>query len=240
MTLMQLKRMRSEAEFRSHPATKRQRLMGDKDDTFEITAREVVKMPDLDIQTLLQVNAAMKLMSNVWTMAGAMLVDSKTDFGRASGTYKKVRMIHMSQSISYADFFMRKSMEHPGSEPKVVAWLIDRDRQTRSKARQLFQQGWPWGEALLHSRDVLCQVLWTCSEKDIAGRRRAQWGSRAGRQPSPGRPHKPREAALASARAGRTAEAEEPPAGRSWQAVRAGLWAPQPQARRQRRTRRQR
>ena len=112
----------------------------------------------------------MKLMSNIWIMSGAMLVDSKLDFDRASGAYKKVRMIHMSQALSYADFFMRKSMEHPGPPHKVVAWLVDRDRQTRSKARQLFQQGWPWREALLHSRDVLCQVLWTCGEKGITAR----------------------------------------------------------------------
>ena len=168
LTLMPLKRMRSEAEYRNHPQNKRQKLL-DAGEGIELTYnRTTVKFPDLDFQTLLQVTAAMKLMSNMWTMTGAMIVDSKQEYDAEARAYKKVRMIHMSQSMSYSDFFMRKAMEHPGQPDKVIAWLLDRDRQTRAKARQLFLQGWPWGEALLHSRDVLCQVLWTCGAKGIA------------------------------------------------------------------------
>ena len=116
---------------------------------------------------MMQRQAAMKLLINMWTMTGAGLVDPKTEYDQQLRVFKKLRMCHMAQSTSYNDFFMRKSMKHPGPEFKTISWLTDRDRRTRSKARSLFQQGWPWGEAIIHARDVLCQVLRTCGAKGI-------------------------------------------------------------------------
>ena len=137
-------------------------------DGLEITYNDPVRrFPDLDFQTLLQVTGAMRLMTNMWTMTGIEEVDSKQEYDQSSSKYKKVRQCLMTQFLSYHDFFFRKAMEHPGPPHKAIAWLVDRDSQTRAKARQLFQQGWPWGEALLHARDVLCHVLWTCGAKDI-------------------------------------------------------------------------
>ena len=166
MSLTPLKKMRSEADYRHYPQHKKEKLAGESG--LEITYTDPVpKLPDIDFKTMLQLQAAMKLLTNMWTMTGAGLVDSKTEYDQQLRAFKKVRMCHMTQATSYNDFFMRKGMEHPGPEHKTIAWLIDRDRQTRSKARGLFQQGWPWGEAIIHSRDVLCQVLWTCGAKGI-------------------------------------------------------------------------
>ena len=54
-----------------------------------------------------------------------------------------------------------KAMEHGGTEAQKVAWILERDRQTRLAAMTLFQDKYPWGEALQVARDSRCAVLWT-------------------------------------------------------------------------------
>ena len=49
---------------------------------------------------------------------------------------------------------------HTWPERVVVSWLLDRDRQTRSKARSLLVEGLPWGVALRAARESHCLVLW--------------------------------------------------------------------------------
>ena len=50
---------------------------------------------------------------------------------------------------------------HPGPMAETVAWILDRDRQTRTKARTLISNGLPWGRALRLSWEHHVTVLWT-------------------------------------------------------------------------------
>ena len=52
-------------------------------------------------------------------------------------------------------------MAHPGPSADTVAWLLDRDRQTRTKARTLTADGCPWGKALRMCWETHLSVLWT-------------------------------------------------------------------------------
>ena len=76
-------------------------------------------------------------------MTGTAKVDSKVEYDSAASAYKKVRDIHLSQSTAYYDFVLQKCMEHPGREDQTIRWILDRDRQTRAKARTMFTAGWP-------------------------------------------------------------------------------------------------
>ena len=51
-------------------------------------------------------------------------------------------------------------MEHPGPHADKILWLDDRHRMTCNKARTLFQQGWPWGEALIRTIETHCSLDW--------------------------------------------------------------------------------
>eukprot|EP00971_Amphidinium_carterae_P333016 6467480-Amphidinium_carterae.1 len=52
-------------------------------------------------------------------------------------------------------------MEHPGPAHATIQWLLDRDMQTRAKARCLHQEKYPWAEALRVARETHLAVLWT-------------------------------------------------------------------------------
>eukprot|EP00959_Pyramimonas_sp_CCMP1952_P269177 5627845-Pyramimonas_sp.AAC.1 len=51
-------------------------------------------------------------------------------------------------------------MEFPGKAVDKIAWIVDRDRQTRNKARTLFQQGFPWGEAIIRALEHHLVLEW--------------------------------------------------------------------------------
>jgi hypothetical protein len=61
---------------------------------------------------------------------------------------------------SYLSFVTQKAIHHGGSPGDTAAWLVDRDRQTRSAARSLFMKGWSFAEALKQARQHECGVLW--------------------------------------------------------------------------------
>ena len=159
LTLLALVKMRSVADFQNLPTNVKKNLSED----IEITLLDQPRLPDLSFKTVVQLLWAMKIMSNLWIMTGAEKVESKESPG------KRVCQIPMTAATSYADFFMRKAMEHPGPMRLTIRWLIQRDRQTRAKARQLYAAGYPYGEALIRARDIDCQVLWTCGAPGIAG-----------------------------------------------------------------------
>eukprot|EP00973_Karenia_brevis_P002036 277256-Karenia_brevis.AAC.1 len=54
-----------------------------------------------------------------------------------------------------------QSLAHPGPQADCIKWITERDRQTRVKARALYLEGWPWGEALLQVCEQNMAVLWT-------------------------------------------------------------------------------
>ena len=163
MTILALKRMRSEAEYKTVAATKKTDIT----ERVAIVEADEPRMKDVQFNTVLQVLLAFRLLTNGWAMTGTAKVDSRIEYDSAQGAYKKVREIHLSQSTAYYDFVYQKCMEHPGSEGQIIRWIIERDRQTRAKARTMFTSGWPFGEALTNAREVSCAVLWTCGSPGI-------------------------------------------------------------------------
>eukprot|EP00973_Karenia_brevis_P003728 515144-Karenia_brevis.AAC.1 len=61
-------------------------------------------------------------------------------------------------------------MAHPGPASATVAWIIERDRATRLKARSLHQSKWPWGEAVESAYTKHVAVLWTSGNTTPVGR----------------------------------------------------------------------
>ena len=158
ISILALAKMRSVSDYMNLPANVKKQLA----EGVEVTLTDQPRLPDITFRTVLQLMHSMKLLCNLWIWTGAEKVDSKERPG------EKVHMIHQTQAMSYGDFFMRKAMEHPGPARLTLRWLLQRDRQTRGKARQLYAAGYPFGEALLRARDFDCQVLWTCGATGIA------------------------------------------------------------------------
>ena len=157
VSVQELRKMHSEAGYRTTEGAKHKALGED----ISITYRAPVDLPDRRFKHTLDVMQAVKLMTNSWAMAGAHKVESKTHWDHEANAYRQVREVHLTQSMGYYDFVFEKALEHPGPEQATVSWLLDRDRKTRAKARNMFAQFWPFGEALQACRDTHCLVLWT-------------------------------------------------------------------------------
>ena len=106
---------------------------------IQVVFSEDLTSTDRDLSSIPRLLWAFKLMANTWAVAGAMMVDSKF----APNT--RVREAELTHVTAYVDFLHIQAIAHPGPPKLTVDWLIDRDRQTRSKARQLCLSGWPFG-----------------------------------------------------------------------------------------------
>ena len=111
---------------------------------------------DHHFTTILEVLTALKVLMHGYAMTGTGERDSKAYPGT------KVRDADLSGCLAYLDFCTGKALDHPGPASQCLAWLLDRDHQTRVKARSLYLESWPWAEALQVSRETHCAVLWTC------------------------------------------------------------------------------
>ena len=69
--------------------------------------------------------------ANVWALAGIHERGSKAPEGTT------VMGGDLSEGMAHLALCMNKAMEHPGPARGTVAWLIERDRQTRTRARSL-------------------------------------------------------------------------------------------------------
>ena len=116
--------------------------------------------PDIQFSDPLVVLWSLKILCVAWAKAGTHEVQSKLTPG------EMVRECSLSDAYGYHDFCMMKIMSFVGSTEETIRWFLDRDRHTRVKARDLFSQGWPWGEALRESREKHCSVLWTVAAGD--------------------------------------------------------------------------
>ena len=157
VSVQELRKMHSEAGYRTTEGAEHKALGED----ISITYKAAVDLPDRRFKHTLDVVQAVKLMTNSWVLAGAHKVESRVHWDQAANQWKQVREVHLSQGLGYYDFVFEKALEHPGPERATVSWLLDRDRKTRAKARNMFAQGWPYGEALQSCRDTHCLVLWT-------------------------------------------------------------------------------
>ena len=110
------------------------------------------------LSTVLDLLFAVQMLVHALALAGLDLVDSKVNPG------KKTRQCSLTQAYWYRSFIWSSVRQHPKvhSQPSVVInWVVERDRQTRLKAQQLFEQGWPFGEALQQVCETSLSVLWT-------------------------------------------------------------------------------
>ena len=164
-----LKRMRSAEENPCEPSVKRSKLA----DNAELLQKGYKDLPDKYFATVPEVLMAVRLMTNAWALSGTTEVDSKVDYDQTQSKYNKVPQVHLSQAIHYHDFVYDKAMNHPGPEFATIAWILDRDRQTRSKARELFAEGWPYGEAIVKCLEMHCTVLWNLDNRGMATTQRA-------------------------------------------------------------------
>ena len=114
------------------------------------------ELPDLVFASVLEFVLALRVLVHGWSLVNTGKRKSRNQ--HAGGD---VMDCDLSEGLAYLDFVQQRALEHPGTPQQVVAFLLDRDRQTRTKARTLYVDGWPWGEALREAREKHCAVLWT-------------------------------------------------------------------------------
>jgi len=112
------------------------------------------------ITSTLEVLWSLRILCNGWALAGMAMRDSKLF------PSTKVRDAPLGECNKYFEFVWMKAMEHERTAGKnnSVTWLLERDRQTRAKARSLYDDGFPWTEALQESREKHLAVAWTIGE----------------------------------------------------------------------------
>ena len=164
LSVLALRKMRSVADFQNQSATMTQQLT----EGVALSWKDRPRLPDITFHTLCQLLQAVGLMCNLWVLTGTEMVSSREHREEATHAPKKVAQIHLTVATSYRDFILRKAIEHPGPMKLTIRWLLERDRQTRAKARAIYAAGYPFGEALLKARDHDCQVLWTCGAPGIS------------------------------------------------------------------------
>ena len=140
------------------------------------------QLPDNSFVTVLQLLQALQSLCNTWAQTGTQEVDSK----RVPGA--KARGADLAQCLYYHAFVMLKCMEHPGTQAEIIEWAAGRDSQTRAAARQLWIEGWPWGEAMREATEKQCAVLWTLSTTGVASAQQAVLPESLNRDRSPRRP----------------------------------------------------
>ena len=127
-------------------------------------------LPAVKIGNVISFLKCIQLMTNLWAWCGAALVDSKTEVEPGTSTPQKVRQCHLSICLRYFSFVMERLLQHPGPLAEKLLWAYDRDRQTRNKARTLFQQGWPWGEAMVQAFTKDLALEWRVTGVGITNR----------------------------------------------------------------------
>ena len=113
------------------------------------------ELPGQSFQSVLEVLVALQILVHTWASTGTEVTTSTTD-PKLTGLDGD-----LSEGLGYYAFVLDKAMTHPGPMHETVAWLLDRDRQTRTKARTLIADGCPWTRALRISWETHMSVLWT-------------------------------------------------------------------------------
>ena len=187
VSVMSLSKMRSEADAKHTAGRSRRKLT--EDITLQIDVEDVAA-PDTMRETCIEVLWRLQLMTNGWAMTGVEEVDVPEGLNARVG---KTRMCHLTEAMAYHQFVARKAAEHPGPEQVVVSWLLERDRQTRSKARSLLVEGLPWGMALRAARESHCLVLWNVGLPGIPQRQLDSSSHLRDRSPVSRSPHRQRD-----------------------------------------------
>ena len=104
----------------------------------------------------------LQILAHGWAVAGQNTKPSKLTSGVVADA-------ELQQCLSYVHFVQVQVLKHGGPMQQCLNWVVDRDRQTRAAARQLAQEGYPFGEALLVAREQKVAILWTCAQLTPAG-----------------------------------------------------------------------
>ena len=120
------------------------------------------KLPEISFTSIIQVLTAVNLLTKAWAAAGAAVVDSKARWNKATNAPERVRIFHLEVGMWYDAFVQAKAIAFRGQsdEGRTVTWLLDCHRKTVNKAKTLFHQGWPWGEALKQSVEHDRALVW--------------------------------------------------------------------------------
>ena len=152
-SVMELSKVRSAAQSSTVMGARTVKRIAD---GVAITVDGPAEEHDTPFTSVMSVLWALRILCHAWAMTGTTQRDSLMRAGT------KVRDADMSECFAYYDFVYETALRHPGTQQQAQAWIIERDRQTRAKARSLYLEDWPWGEALRESRERHLAVLWTC------------------------------------------------------------------------------
>jgi len=130
---------------------------------WSISKDSEAEIPDTDFQSPLSFLYALQVLCFALAQTGTEYVDSKIY------PNTRVRVAELTECLAYYVFVQEKAISFPGSGTQCVEWLLERDRQTRAKARSLFLDKYPYGEALRLARETHCAVLWTCGNVKAVG-----------------------------------------------------------------------
>ena len=158
LTVLELGKVRSAAQHQAvMGSSKTRRIM----EGVSLTLDGEQDTADLSFATPLQVIWALQILTHGWIMTGTSQRDSVAKPGTT------VVDASATECFAYLHFVIEQIMRHPGPPAQTTAWALERDRQTRAKARALFLDNWPWGEALRESRERHLAVLWTCGHSSL-------------------------------------------------------------------------
>lgn len=158
LTVFDLKKVRTASQAALILPKKKRKLGTNMSITFE----DDDVSQDSSFDSVLGVLRALRILMNGMAMTGTFVMDSKL----VSGT--KVRCCDLSECTAYVDWVHLKAMQHPGPTSTTIAWLLDRDALTRSRARGLFiEHNWPFGEALREARERVVSVQWAIAGLDM-------------------------------------------------------------------------
>ncbi|CAE7178936.1 unnamed protein product [Symbiodinium microadriaticum] len=131
--------------------------MGD----FRVVLKD--EMPDISFRDTLSLLKAHEILCFAWAVTGTAMQTSKL------GSNSQVPECSLTEAISYHSFCKEQIRLHPGPPAAAIRWFLERDRATRLAAVQLYQSGFPWGEALQQARETKTAVLWQCATSSTGG-----------------------------------------------------------------------
>ena len=113
-----------------------------------------------------------RLLCMSWAMSGATLVESKTRFNKEAGEYEQVRQCHLEDALGYHWFVESKAFQFGITKKGCIDWIMARDLETRSMAKKLFRDGYPWGEAIYKACRSECFLDWKLATDSAGNSRR--------------------------------------------------------------------
>ena len=179
VSIMALEKVKSEADAKTASGKKQMKITPDVSFSFDVAD---TGPQDSMSKTCVEVLWRLQLLTNAWAMTGVEEMEIPEGMGTKPG---KTRMCHLTEAVAYYQFVARRAAEHPGPEHIIVSWIIDRDRQTRSKARALVIEGLPWGTALRVARETHCLVLWNVALPGVPSIQQQSTQDRNSRKRSP-------------------------------------------------------